>query len=156
MMFRYLGRFGVLAVCLFAIVIVMGGCGGDDDPPPDKPVEIVTPPVVELTPMEKLTGSYSLVESESVTANQVSLIISGRLHLRPGGNGWLATYEDEDGDSFGGSGPTWTANATTITFIDSGGETWTDDYTLEGKVLTLANLDTELDESAYIDKWRKD
>ena len=33
-MFKRLGRFAVLAVCLFAIVIVMVGCGGDDDPPP--------------------------------------------------------------------------------------------------------------------------
>ena len=38
-MFRYLGRFSVLAVCLFAIVIVMVGCGGDDDPPIDKPID---------------------------------------------------------------------------------------------------------------------
>ena len=33
-MFKRLGRFAVLAVCLFAIAIVMVGCGGDDDPPP--------------------------------------------------------------------------------------------------------------------------
>ena len=39
-MFRYLGRFAVLAVCLFAIVIVMGGC--DTDPPIDLPI---TPPI---------------------------------------------------------------------------------------------------------------
>ena len=36
-MVRYLGRFVVLAVCLFAIVIVMGGCG--------EPIEEMLPPV---------------------------------------------------------------------------------------------------------------
>ena len=35
MMFKRLGILGVLAVCLFAIAIVMVGCGnGEDDPPP--------------------------------------------------------------------------------------------------------------------------
>ena len=36
-MFKRLGRFAVLAVCLFAIAIVMVGCGGDEDPPPPPP-----------------------------------------------------------------------------------------------------------------------
>ena len=41
-MFKHLGRFSVLAVCLFAIVIVMGGC---DDPPIDPPITLpITPP----------------------------------------------------------------------------------------------------------------
>ena len=155
-MFKRLGILGVLAVCLFAIAIVMVGCGNGDekiDPPIDPPVEEKQ---VELTPMEKLTGIYSLVESEAVTRNQVSRAFSGRMHLRPGGNGWLVTYEDEDGDSFGDSGPTWTANATTITFIYPDGERLVEDWTLEGEVLTLARLDTELDESAVVEKWRKD
>ena len=34
MKFKHLGTFALLAVCLFAIVIVMGGCGGDEDDPP--------------------------------------------------------------------------------------------------------------------------
>ena len=33
-MFKRLGRFAVLAVCLFAIAIVMVGCGGDEVDPP--------------------------------------------------------------------------------------------------------------------------
>ena len=47
-MFKRLGRFAVLAVCLFAIAIVMVGCGGDevDPPPPDKPVELPPPTAV--------------------------------------------------------------------------------------------------------------
>ena len=37
-MFRHLGTFAVLAVCLFAIVIVMGGC--------EKPMDGMLPPPV--------------------------------------------------------------------------------------------------------------
>ena len=151
-MFKRLGTFAVLAVCLFAIVIVMGGCNRDD-PPPDKPIEIVKPPV-ELTPMEKLTGTYSLLESDEVLLDgEVLIAVSGSLHFRPGGNGWLVTVEYEDGDSYGDSGPTWTANATAITFILSDGERLVEEYTLEGKVLTLASF-TE-DDFARIEKWRK-
>ena len=156
-MFRYLGRFVVLAVCLFAIAIVMVGCGNGDekiDPPIDPPVEEKQ---VELTPMEKLTGTYSLVEREAVVGVDVlESTVSGKLHLRPGGNGWLVTYEFEDGDSSGFSGPTWTANATTITFIASDGDRWVEDWTLEGKVLTLALFAEDAEDTTYIEKWRKD
>ena len=46
-MFKRLGRFSVLAVCLFAIAIVMVGCGGDDPPidpppPPPDPIQFVS------------------------------------------------------------------------------------------------------------------
>ena len=52
-MFKRLGTFAVLAVCLFAIVIVMGGCGGDEDRP--------LPPT-EKTFKEQLTeGSWRMV-----------------------------------------------------------------------------------------------
>ena len=158
MKFKQLGTFALLAVCLFAIVIAMGGCEREeDDPPPDKPVEIVTPPPVELTPMEKLTGTYSYVEGEAVVGLEVQdPPVSGRMHLRAGGNGWLWTYEYEDGDSFGNSGPTWSANATTLTTIESDGTRWVEDYTLEGKVLTVASFAESDDESSYIEKWRKD
>lgn len=149
-MLKHLGISSILAVCLFAMA--MGGCNRED-PPPDKPIEIVTPPV-ELTPMEKLAGTYSLVESELVSGGQVdNPPVSGRLHLRPGGNGWLVTYVDEDGDSFGDSGPTWTANATTISFVSSEDEGGVEEYTLEGKFLTLSTFDAGF---AFIEKWRKD
>ena len=153
MMFKRLGIFAVLAVCLFAIVIVMVGCEREDkiDPPIVPPVEETK---VELTPMEKLAGTYSLVESTQVyVEGDIWKAVSGKLHLRPGGNGWLTTFEDEDGDSTGVSGPTWTANATTITFITSG-DRWVEDYTWEGKVLTLAFFGD--DDFARIEKWRKD
>ena len=152
-MFKRLGIFAILAVCLFAIVMVMVGCEREDEI--DKP--IVPPPVetqVELTPMEKLAGTYSWVEGEGVVDFEVQdPPVSGSLHLRPGGNGWLATFNLQDGDSFGNSGSTWTANATAITFIDSDGDRFVEDYTLEGKVLTLTRFD---EDGAFIQKWRKD
>ena len=154
-MLKYLGRFGVLAVCLFAIVIVMGGCNRDD-PPPDKPTEIVKPPVETQTetPMEKLAGTYSFIEGESVVDFEVlEPPASAKFHLRPEGNGWLATFESRDGDSFGNSGPTWTANATTLTLIASDGERLVSEYTLAGKVLTLSAFN---EDGARIEKWRKD
>lgn len=53
MIFKHLGRFAVLAVCFFAIAIVMVGCGGDDDPP------IVPPPPEET---KEKTFKEQLVE----------------------------------------------------------------------------------------------
>ena len=147
MKFKHLGRFGVLAVCLFAIVIVMGGCGGDeDDPPPDKPVEIVTPPV-ELTPMEKLAGTYWYAE-ENVDSE---LLDFGKLNLGHGGTGWSLTYEwrDDGTPTTLNSGPSWSASAATITYVYSDGRSDSQDYTLVGKTLTLTYRDST------IRKWRK-
>ena len=141
-MFRQLGTFAPLALCLFALAIAMGMGDCDDDPQ------------VELTPMEKLAGTYSLVESEVLVDNEVLEPPNyGKLHLRPEGNGWIVTFEYEEGDSSGNSGATWTANATTITFIDSDGDRWIEDYTLEGKFLTLSYFD-ENNDVAIIEKWR--
>lgn len=148
-MLKQLGISAILAVCLFAMAIV--GCNRED-PPPDKPIEIVKPP--EKTPMEKLAGTYSLVESELVSGGEVdNPPVSGRLHLRPGGNGWLVSYEYEDGESDGSAGPTWSANATTISFMGSENEGGVEEYTLEGKFLILSTFDTRF---AWIEKWRKD
>ena len=44
-MFRYLGRFGVLAVCLFALAMV--GCGTDDPPVEEVPIKFVSADPVE-------------------------------------------------------------------------------------------------------------
>ena len=44
-MFRYLGRFGVLAVCLFALAMV--GCGTDDPPVEEEPIKFVSASPVE-------------------------------------------------------------------------------------------------------------
>ena len=152
MMFKRLGILGVLAVCLFAIAIVMVGCGADeDDPPPPPPPP---PPPVELTPMEKLAGTYSYVEGTRVVDDGVEVSPhSGQMHLRPGGNSWLITLELEDIEPEGYSGPTWTANATTITFIASDGTSEAWEYTLEGKFLTMTFV---VEEGATLEKWRKD
>lgn len=148
-MFRHLGRFALLALCLFAITIVMG-CGGSSGWWNGEEEE-----EVELTPMQKLTGTYSLVEFESIQDNEVDEPPnSGKLHLRPEGNGWLLTLEYEDLEDYGGAGPTWTANDTTITFTASDGTRWSEDYTLEGKLLTLSFFDED-DEYARLEKWRK-
>ena len=58
MMFRNLGTFALLAVCLLAIAIVMGSCGEPIDemmPPPVAPVE---PPATE--PPEKKPPTISV------------------------------------------------------------------------------------------------
>ena len=53
-MFKRLGRFAVLAVCLFAIVIVMGGCGPDEND--DEFVISVTPADGStITPSQTIT-----------------------------------------------------------------------------------------------------
>ena len=133
MMFKHLGRFGVLAVCLFALAMV--GCGPDE----------------EETPMEKLAGTYTLIDREIVSRGSVlpREDLSGHLHLMPEGNGWSRTI---GGDS--DSGPTWSATDTTITKVpDSGEESWTEDYTLVGTVLTLVYED----ENLHIEhRWEKD
>lgn len=136
---------GVLAVCLFAMAMAIVGCGGDDEdekPPP--------PPV--LTPMEKLAGNYSYVEGISI--DEDSDLVSGEMHLRPEGRGWIVVYEFKDEDSRRYAGPTWSATDTTITFIDSRDQVSViENYTLEGKFLTLASFEAG---DEFILKWRKD
>ena len=133
-MFRHLGRFSVLAVCLFAIVIVMVGCGPDE----------------EETPMEKLAGTYTLIGGEVITGGFTSSRegLPGNFHLMPEGNGWSLTI---DGSSV--SEPTWSATDTTLTYVTDSGVTETKDYTLVGKVLTLV-YDTDFLYSEHI--WQKE
>ena len=160
MKFKQLGTFAVLAVCLFAIVIVMGGCGTDNNGKGTDPIKPPPPPPPVETPMEKLTGEYTFVEEHLIENNGelgvwINRPVSGRMILRPGGNGWVKTYEHEEGDSSGTSGPTWRADSTTIAFTTSGNDTdfWVDEYTLQGKLLTLINLGEEF---SFWEKWRKD
>lgn len=59
-MFKHLGRFAILAVCLFAMTMAIVGCGGDEDDPPP----IIDPPGGEKqkTFKEQLTeGSWRIV-----------------------------------------------------------------------------------------------
>ena len=61
-MFKRLGIFAVLAVCLFAIAIVMVGC--DTDPPIDPPITPpIDPPPVEVT-QQRFTGTLPVSDSE--------------------------------------------------------------------------------------------
>ena len=72
-MFKHLGTFAILAVCLFAIVIVMGGCNGDkDDPPPI--VGPSTEETKEKTFKEQLVGSSWRVttNADGVSVNTVA------------------------------------------------------------------------------------
>lgn len=181
-MFRHLGTFALLAVCLFAIVLVMGGCDGERIqqmlPPPvtpetDAPETSETetgetengspksdPPIVPPTtetPLEKLTGSYTLIEWEIVhkeAEGGEDLVLSpdvgstGKLHLRPEGNGWSQTI---NGETL--SGPTWSATATTFTIVADSGSTGTEDYILVGDVLTLVYDDDSLRMER---SWQKD
>ena len=153
-MFRQLGRFALLALCLFAIVIAMGSCGPDDPPPP--PIEPVeeTPgdvdpvdPPVELTPMEKLTGTWVCTkwvepqfEREITLANEGITI---KLYLQPEGIGWVQSVNRPKPDLKFGifnfteellSGLKWTATDTTLTreeILDAFGSI-VNDYTLTG------------------------
>ena len=135
-MFKHLGRFAVLAVCLFAIVIVMVGCG----------------PGEEETPMEKLAGTYTFIDETLIEGGSTYsyVDVSGKLHLMPEGNGWSQTI-----DRSSVSGPTWSATDTTLTTVTDSGVTRTWDYTLVGKVLTLVYDDDA--NSFYIEQiWQKE
>ena len=135
-MFKRLGRFAVLAVCLFAIAIVMVGCG----------------PGEEETPMEKLAGTYTFIGQTLIAGGVTSSYedLPGNLHLMPEGNGWSQTI-----DRSSVSGPTWSATDTTLTTVTDSGVTSTGDYTLVGKVLTLVYDDDA--NSFYIEYiWQKE
>ena len=82
-MFKRLGIFAVLAVCLFAIVIVMVGCGGDDDPPPPPP----PPPMEEeKTFKEQLTeGSWRMVaNADGTSVNAAAQVVADELSQEVG------------------------------------------------------------------------
>ena len=66
-MFRHLGRFAVLALCLFAIVIAMGSCGGDDTDEEEVEVEIEKPPTAEELFERQLRGDWEVREFNGKT-----------------------------------------------------------------------------------------
>ena len=152
-MFKRLGTFAVLAVCLFAIAMVMVGCGRDD-PPIDKPID---PPPVEKpivpkveTPLEKLAGSYNLVEVFDGIITLRIPEVDGRLYMEEGGGDWFwsLNFVNLDNGLVKNSGETWSPSATGIAFITSDGEWLGTEYTLVGSLLTLERDD-------LITKWRK-
>ena len=135
-MLRHLGTFAVLAVCLFAIVIVMVGCGREDPPPP---------PPAEETPAEKLAGSYELVETVGDSGITRPPDVAGDLLLLPG----VLTYTmsiTTAGETLFANG-SWGADDTHITFDGSRYR-----YSWDGTYLTFSNPDV----SSLSLKWRKD
>ena len=143
-MFKRLGIFAILAVCLFAIVIVMVGCERDEG---EKKTEIVKPPVEE-TPMEKLPGIYELGELGSREPNgdltlQPKLLFLGIMFLYPSSDGSSGydSYESNGsirafGESTRWENETWSADEATIRLTIAGNRT---PYTWNGKYLTMTN-----------------
>ena len=149
-MFKQLGRFGVLAVCLFAIVIVMVGCngnggGGEGGNGNGKGTEIIKPEVE--TPMEKLAGTYTLVEIR--VGNEIIRPpdMSGDLNLYR-----LSGYPYDMsltvlGNPLGRVSGTWSADETTITLDGDRSP-----YSWDGTHLTFA---VPTDDGLANVKWRQ-
>ena len=98
-MFRQLGTFAVLAVCLFAIVIVMGGCGnGDDEEVPAYFISASPAPGSTLEPDATILVTFNGTPTDvsvnvgqaKVTGNTVA--ISGP--FRSGNLNLVVTWDD--------------------------------------------------------------
>ena len=145
MMFKHLGRFVVLAVCLFTIAIVMVGCGADeDDPPPPPP-----PPPVEETPAENLVGSYTLVSTQRGGKTVFPPDLSGKMFLSPPGGIRSSIYLGLGDDLTPFIEFTWSADSTHLTL---GGDRTP--YTWDGTHLSFAVPDP--DGGFFYLRWRKD
>ena len=139
-MFRHLGTFAVLAVCLF--VLAMGDCGnGNGGKKIDSP--IIDPPTE--TPMEKLTGRYELVETVGDSGITRPPDVVGDLVLLA----VLDTYTMSitiAGETRFVNG-SWGADDTHITFDGTKYR-----YSWDGTYLTFSNPDG----SSLSLKWRKE
>ena len=146
MVFKHLGRFAILAVCLFAIVIVMVGCNGGNGPPP--------PPIVQPTetPMEKLEGRYELTEfripDQGVVLRPPGFTGTlGLLSYSDGSDAWHLIYESDDDDlrpfaqAVSSFGSTWSATETTLTLNATAAPTAHFSYSLVGERLTITYRD---------------
>ena len=118
-MFKRLGIFAVLAVCLFAITIVMVGCNGEDD---------------EDTHEEKLAGVYDLVEMGGDFAVVAPPTVTGIFTLLSTGD-WSMNIRWDDGSTLGNSGSSWSATETTLTTTDYDGITENTSYRWVGERL---------------------
>ena len=154
-MLKRLGRFAVLAVCLFAMAIV--GCGTDNGGGKGKGTEIIKP-TTEPTPMEKLPGLYELVEFE-VAGDGGGIIfrpptIHGVLSLHayygPGidGNNDASIWFLFEGRIVEEKG-TWSADKANITIASLRAR-----YTWDGTYLTLPDLPIEDGVKARL-KWQR-
>ena len=137
-MFRHLGTFAVLAVCLF--VLAMVGCNREDPPPPPPP------PLPEETPAEKLTGLYDLVETVGDSGVTRPPDIIGDLTLV----GVFRTYTYTMSITIAGEtrsvNGSWSVDDTHITFDGTRLR-----YSWDGTYLTFSNPDG----SSLSLKWRK-
>lgn len=137
--------FGLILACLLALFIA--SCSQDDTE--ETSSEIVTPP----TPMEQLTGKYTLASLEmNVDAVGVVLespAIFGDLTLGASGGSWSMTFvATETGLSENVSGDRWSASATTLTLAPDPPET----YTWDGTYLTLTGVTEGIELTL---KWQK-
>ena len=140
--------FGLISVCLLAISIL--GCSQDEMEETD--TKIVTPP----TPMEQLTGKYTLISFEA-NIDGVSLILEppaafGEFTLGSGGGSWSLTLVISKADFDENlSGNSWSANATTLMLYPYNDPP--DPYKWEGKYLILIYVAE--DSTQITSKWQK-
>lgn len=137
--------FRLISACLLALFIA--SCGQDDTE--ETSPEIVTPP----TPMEQLTGKYTLatleMNIEGVILTLEPPAMFGEMSLESGGGNWSVTFvATETGVSENATGTSWSANATNITLSPDPPEP----YTWDGTYLTF----TDVSEGIKITlKWQK-
>ena len=130
-MFKRLGRFAILAVCLFALAMV--GCnGGEGGNGNGKGTEIIKPKVE--TPSEKFAGTYELVEVRSPDGRILRPpSITGKMFLRNSDTISNALYlTSADGDTIALEF-TWSVDETY--FLDKVGDRIS--YTWDGTHLNL-------------------
>ena len=124
-MFKHLERFALLAVCLLAIVIVMGSCGRDDPP--------IEPPK-EKTFKEQLVseGPWRVVSLEGDRIETFAQGLADGISLTFGlGVGIFETREDQNSLRFDTSGEiTW--NYETTIFLDRPDEGIRVSFTIKG------------------------
>lgn len=128
--------FQLTLACLLAIFIV--GCSQDDTE--ETAPEIVTPP----TPMEELTGKYTLatigINIDGVLLGLEPPAIFGEMSLGANGGNWSLTFvATETGVSENITGTSWRANATTLTLSPDPPEP----YTWDGTYLILNEIDDD-------------
>ena len=135
-MFKHLGRFAVLAVCLFAIVIVMGGC---DIPLNSVNVPSTQPSVLggyNLPPddmKEKLAGVYRLIEhSDGRGSTLRAPDVDGVLALPLNGKCSMSLFGPRYTGNASREGPSWSADKTHLTVGDR-----RNPYSWDGRYLTL-------------------
>ena len=146
-----------ILLCLFAISIA--GCSGDGNAMKDE----------ELTPMEQLTGEYTLVELKSnIGARTLSVKppdVFGEFVLENEGKYFSLTIVLADEASLVGdngqiswaswkiNGNLWKANETTLMIAEHGAtEARNFEYTWDGKHLTSEDSEGDV---VLIMKWRK-